>query len=68
LVFRKKTTTLHNWVPLQFGQLYTTMEDDLNLFENGRQPEFFGNETQPIFCINERRPDFFEKILVLFET
>ena len=35
------------------------MEDDLNLFLNGRRPQFFGNGRQPQFFENWRRPQFF---------
>ena len=35
------------------------MEDDLNMFENGRQPQFLGNERRPHFLENVRRPQFY---------
>jgi hypothetical protein len=32
------------------------MEDDLNIFENGRRPQFFLKEDDLIFFENGRRP------------
>ena len=36
------------------------MEDDLNIFQNGRQPKFFQNGRQPHFFQNGRQPQFFQ--------
>ena len=37
------------------------MEDDLNIFENGRRPQYLGNGRRPQFLGNGRQPQFFEK-------
>ena len=37
---------------------FLKMEDDLNVFENGKRPNFFKNGKQPIFFY-WRRPQFF---------
>ena len=34
------------------------MEDDLNIFENGRQPQFLINGKPPLVFGNGRRPQF----------
>ena len=34
------------------------MEDDLNIFENGRRPQFLRNGRRPKFLGNGRRPQF----------
>ena len=36
------------------------MEDDLNIFENGRRPPFLKKEDDLNFFENGRRPQFFE--------
>jgi hypothetical protein len=38
------------------------MEDDLNVFKNGRRPQFFQRwKTTLIFFKNGRQPQFFQK-------
>jgi hypothetical protein len=50
--------------------IFSQMEDDLNFFKNGRQPQFlkieedlnfFKNERQPQYFKNGRRPELFFK-------
>jgi hypothetical protein len=36
------------------------MEEDLNIFENGRRPIFFENEKQPQYFETEKQPQYFE--------
>ena len=38
------------------------MEDDLNLFENGRQPQYVDNVRQPQVFGNGRQPHFWKAL------
>ena len=44
-----------------FNPTRWNMEDDLNIFENGRRPQLFSKwKTTYIYFENGRRPQFFE--------
>jgi hypothetical protein len=41
------------------------LEEDLNIFENGRQSQFFSNKTQPHFFENGRQPQGKDYLLMV---
>jgi hypothetical protein len=58
LFLSRQTSKLIFGMPPYFDPTRRTMEDNLNIFENGRQPQFFQMEVNLNFVLGNQGADF----------